>query len=424
MKYVLSILIFSVIFFFSSNLLKAILIGDLNADGRVDIIDIGVVIDNYGRNPIPNRNADVNSDGVVNIIDIGMVIDHYGDTDSGSTPTPQPPPRGTGVWISQQELMSLPTTGSAWGQVVIWADKPIGTPTLNNQDSDQDGIALAKAYTCARAGQHCSEIVSALNSLSSHAPSGDRSLAWGRNLPMWIIAADVVINSGQSNGLNVTQFRSWANTAISTTSQEAGTIIQCHEQRSNNWSTMCGAARMAVHSFLNDTAGLNRAWDVYRGYMGDRSAGAYTGFSGGQQCTNWRCPGDCDRVWVNPRGCTRSGRLLDGALPHEMQRQGEWDGSTWPPPFGTTYAWNGLAGLVVEAEIMYRRGYPAYTVADSAILRAYSWDVDEAQKNVESAGEASWMPWVINKRYNRNYPAQLHTDPGQNAGYLEWTHAR
>jgi hypothetical protein len=415
--------------------------GDANGDGLVNGADYSIWVSHYGQTVSCGASCgDFTGDGQVNGSDYFLWLSNYGTTGPTPTRTPSPsrtptptlgigttttpPPVGGGVWISQQEIMNLPASGTAWNIVVTWAGKSIGSPSINDQDSDQDGIALAKAYTCARIGEHCPELISALNTLSSSAPSGDRALAWGRNLPMWIISADVLINSGRSSGLNIAQFRNWADTAIRTTSQEAGTIIQCHEQRSNNWSTMCGGARMAVHSFLGDTTGLNRAWDVYRGYMGDRSSGAYTGFSGGQQCTNWRCPGNCDKIWVNPKGCMKSGHLFDGALPHEMQRQGEWNGTTWPPPFETSYPWNGLAGLVVQAEIMSRRSYPSWTIADSAILRAYSWDVDEAQKSVETAGEASWMPWVINRRYNRNYPVQFHTDPGQNAGYLEWTHAR
>lgn len=51
---------------------------DINADRVINIVDIGIVIDNYARNPIPNIKADVNSDGSVNIVDIGLIIDHYG----------------------------------------------------------------------------------------------------------------------------------------------------------------------------------------------------------------------------------------------------------------------------------------------------------------------------------------------------------
>ncbi len=52
--------------------------GDVNADGKVDIIDIGVIIDNYAKSPIPNPKADVNQDGSVDIVDIGIILDNYG----------------------------------------------------------------------------------------------------------------------------------------------------------------------------------------------------------------------------------------------------------------------------------------------------------------------------------------------------------
>lgn len=61
---------------------------DINQDGLVNIIDIGLVIDKYGdQNPINSR-ADVNNDGKVDMIDIGIVIDHYGEAQS-STSTSQ-----------------------------------------------------------------------------------------------------------------------------------------------------------------------------------------------------------------------------------------------------------------------------------------------------------------------------------------------
>ena len=53
-------------------------VGDINSDGKVDIIDIGIIIDNYGKSPIPNPKADINKDGTVDIVDIGIVIDNYG----------------------------------------------------------------------------------------------------------------------------------------------------------------------------------------------------------------------------------------------------------------------------------------------------------------------------------------------------------
>jgi hypothetical protein len=56
----------------------SIRMGDLNNDGSVDIIDLGIVVDDYDKSPISNTKADVNSDGSVDIIDIGILIDNYG----------------------------------------------------------------------------------------------------------------------------------------------------------------------------------------------------------------------------------------------------------------------------------------------------------------------------------------------------------
>jgi hypothetical protein len=51
--------------------------GDVNGDNSVNIIDIGLIIDNYDKLPIQNPKTDLNRDGRVNIIDIGIVIDNY-----------------------------------------------------------------------------------------------------------------------------------------------------------------------------------------------------------------------------------------------------------------------------------------------------------------------------------------------------------
>lgn len=50
---------------------------DIDLNGKVNIIDIGILIDNYAKLPISNLRTDVNSDGSVDIVDIGIIIDHY-----------------------------------------------------------------------------------------------------------------------------------------------------------------------------------------------------------------------------------------------------------------------------------------------------------------------------------------------------------
>lgn len=53
------------------------LTGDVNGDGLVNIVDIGIIVDNYRLSPPNYPAADLNHDGLVNIIDIGIVVDHY-----------------------------------------------------------------------------------------------------------------------------------------------------------------------------------------------------------------------------------------------------------------------------------------------------------------------------------------------------------
>jgi hypothetical protein len=51
--------------------------GDINGDGKVDIIDVGIAIDNYGKSNLIYGEADINHDGVINVIDIGIITDNY-----------------------------------------------------------------------------------------------------------------------------------------------------------------------------------------------------------------------------------------------------------------------------------------------------------------------------------------------------------
>ncbi len=50
---------------------------DVNTDGFINVIDIGLVSDNYDSSSPSTERADVNGDGSINIIDIGIVVDYY-----------------------------------------------------------------------------------------------------------------------------------------------------------------------------------------------------------------------------------------------------------------------------------------------------------------------------------------------------------
>ncbi len=52
--------------------------GDINRDGHVTIVDVGILVDNYNLSPIPDPRADINGDGQVSIVDVGILVDNYG----------------------------------------------------------------------------------------------------------------------------------------------------------------------------------------------------------------------------------------------------------------------------------------------------------------------------------------------------------
>ena len=54
------------------------LVGDVNADGVVNIQDLVIVGSNFGKTG--ENQADVNGDGVVNIVDLVLVAGAFGNT--------------------------------------------------------------------------------------------------------------------------------------------------------------------------------------------------------------------------------------------------------------------------------------------------------------------------------------------------------
>lgn len=51
---------------------------DVSGDGLINMVDIGIIVDNYGSTPPSFADADINTDNIVNIVDIGIIVDNYG----------------------------------------------------------------------------------------------------------------------------------------------------------------------------------------------------------------------------------------------------------------------------------------------------------------------------------------------------------
>ncbi len=63
------------------------LYGDANLDGKVNLSDLGILGDNYGRTGMTWQEGDFNYDGVVNLSDLGYLGDNYGRALTDLSPT-------------------------------------------------------------------------------------------------------------------------------------------------------------------------------------------------------------------------------------------------------------------------------------------------------------------------------------------------
>lgn len=236
--------------------------------------------------------------------------------------------------------------------------------------------------------------------------SDGRTLALGRNLASYVIAADIV-------GLpaaDAARFRAWLRLTLSE-NLDGNTLRQTHERRPNNWGTMAGASRAAVAAYLGDRVELDRVAQVFKGWLGDRSA--YAGFKFGD--TSWQANPSAP-VGINPLGAVKQGHSIDGALPDDMRRGGSFH---WPPG-ETDYPWGALQGAVVQAEILRRAGYDVYRWQDQALLRAASFLYDEL--GWQASGDDAWVPWIIDARYGSHFASDQAAKPGKIMGFTGWTH--
>jgi len=316
--------------------------------------------------------------------------------------------QGVGLWISAAEISALPTSGPAWNKLKAEADKPAGKPNLSNQDDDVNVQIMAKALVYARTKneRYRVEVINAcLAAMGTE--KGGRTLALGRELAAYVIAADLVgLPPGEDQ-----LFRAWLRQTLSET-LDGRTLRSTHEERPNNWGTHAGASRLAAAVYLGDQAEIARCAQVFKGWLGDR--GAYAGFKFGD--LHWQADPN-KPVAINPKGATKNGYLIDGVLPDDQRRAGRFK---WPPP-QENYVFEALQGALVQAVILSRLGYEVWNWQDKALLRAYEWLHQQAK--FAASGDDGWQPHLINYYYRTNFPAPVPATPGKNVGWTDWTHA-
>jgi hypothetical protein len=318
-----------------------------------------------------------------------------------------------GLWVSRAEIAARPASGAAWNAMRSAADGG-GTPALADQDSDHDVTTLAAALVAAKTGSAAyrdkakAGIAGAIGS-----EAGGRSLGVGRNLPGYVIAADVINLPAIDPALDM-RLRGWLH-GLRTANLDGDTLVSTHELRPNNWGTMAGAARIAASAYVGDTADLQRAATVFRGWLGDR--GAYTGFEFGDLSYQ---ADPANPVAVGPPGATRDGLSVDGALADDMRRGCALSAI----PCHTDYAWEAMQGAVVQAELLWRAGYDAWGWQSQALLRAarYLLSLDARLGGWWAEADDTWQPWLLNHAYRAGLPTTSPSSPGKVMAWTDWTH--
>jgi hypothetical protein len=321
-----------------------------------------------------------------------------------------PPPAPSGIWISAEEIAALPASGAGWERVLSWAQQDSSSPNLGDQEDQTDAVVVAKALVYVKTGEsrYRQEAVAAIMAAMG-TEDGGRTLALARNLAGYVVAADLVGLSGSDDAA----FRAWLD-AVRYEDLSGRTLISTHEDRPNNWGTHAGASRIAAALYLGDTADLQRAADVFRGWLGDRSA--YTGFRYGE--LSWQA-NPSQPVGINAPDAIIEGHNVDGVLPDDQRRAGSF---TWPPP-AENYVWEALQGAVAQARMLSRHGYDAFGWSDRAILRAVTWLHEEA--SFPATGDDESTPWLINGVYGSSFPAASGARPAKNGlSWYEWFYQR
>ena len=317
--------------------------------------------------------------------------------------------------INQAELASRPTSGAAWQAMVDVARGPLGLADLTDQNNQHGVRVLATALVAARLDDVTLRAKAAAGIMSAvgteRVGAGNSTLALGRQLSAYVLAADIIDLSGS----NDSTFRSWLS-AIRTKVLGGHSIwdslVRTHEYSANNWGAFAGASRIAASLYLGDSADVARAAAVFRGFVGDRSA--YAGFRPfGSDPLTWACS-TSTATPINPP-CTKSGIDVDGAILEDISRGGSL---RWPPgDSGQSYTLESLQGLVLQAELLSRAGYDSWNWSNKALARAAKIVTRFSGWNDSSVSRH--VPWLLNKRYGLGLPTTA-AGMGRGFGFTDW----
>ena len=218
------------------------------------------------------------------------------------------------LWISEDLLRNLPTSGPAWERLVHGAGTPHTFPSIAEKDNKVGILTLAKALVHARTGkEEMRDAVISTCMMARGSEIGGTTLLLGKHLLAYVLAANLVTLPRDKDVV----FRIWLEKCLVQEFPDGKTLRSTHEVRPNNWGTFAGASRLATAMYLKNTAEVRRCAEVFKGWLGDRKI--YDGFVFKDR--SWQSS-PMAPVGINPVGAVKDGHTIDGVPPDDQPRRG------------------------------------------------------------------------------------------------------
>ena len=365
------------------------------------------------------------------------------------------------ILIDRSALLAIPIRAfepdgpflPEWVNIRVWSDLTEAV-NIGDLDSDHDVITLAAALRATREqdpvyrwrARNLIAEVATFDWQFTEPPTVDHlfidELPVARNILSYVLAADLIqldrlepaAEASFQTFLRKVQAQEWSH---------GRTLQKTHELRPNNEGLVAGASRIAIDMYLNTArshADLRAAKNVFRAWLG--AQGLHSGFVFGADLS-WHVDAFFPRG-INPDGI-KNGFNIGGALPDDMRRTfdpvdpGDPDccpsvGDTFPACYGvrTNYVWEALQGAVMQAHLLARCGYPAFSWRTNALDRAMNWlytgygfppeisiDGSTCQTST-SLSDDTWVPFITDAYYGTQRALTLGGKPGKNCGFADW----
>ncbi len=296
-------------------------------------------------------------------------------------------------------------SGDAWLELLKFADADTSNPNVSDQDDPTNVRVLAAAIAYARSGdvKYKAKVDTACVQVQG-SEKGGRTLAWGRELGAYAMAADLV-------GYSSPAFSTWLKnvTDVEKGSELNITLRQMFYKRPNNWGSMAFGSLTAVYRYLGDDVLLKDVRDYWAQGVTGKNPGLVYGAD-----VSWHVDPNDLRL-INPKGAMKQGVNIDGIIPDDMRRGGPFTTGT---PAGTGYPWEHLQGVLMGARVLERAGMPIWDVDDSAIERAASALQDRIGGTFLCSGDDLWQLAFLDQAYARNWSGSQNVwRAGKNAGF-------